>query len=341
MIFTENSKQAVVFLRQAVPKMMEHSIVPNPFNFTLWYSYFSKQFPLLNQELDYIIDRYNTCPPEMSEKLFLKHIIKIDENTEDVQKAYQQGIVDLVENLSVSIDVTIQESYQFSSALNENIVQLGECSISDVVQGVLGDLSRNASSLCSVTDALQSKMVAAQTEIDSLKKELETSKEQANTDSLTGLSNRRVFETIYNKVVAVSNGRDISLIIMDIDKFKLFNDNFGHLMGDQVLKLVGQLLKEECKDPLIPIRFGGEEFVLLCPESSIKEAYDIAENIRVKLSRIALSNKRTGEKLPPVTASFGVTVSDGTELLHAVIERADKALYLAKESGRNRVQIAI
>ncbi len=341
MIFTENSKEAVVFLRQAVPKMMEHNIVPNPFNFTLWYSYFSKQFPLLNQELDYIIDRFNTCPPDMSEKLFLKHIIKIDENTEDVQKAYQQGIVNLVEDLSESIDVTIQESYQISSALNENIVQLEDCSVSDTVQSVLGNLSRNATSLCAVTDTLQSKMVAAQAEIDSLKKELETSKEQANTDSLTGLSNRRVFEAIYNKVVAVNNGRDISLIMMDIDKFKLFNDNYGHLMGDQVLKLVGQLLKEECAAPLVPIRFGGEEFALFCPEYSIKDAHDIAETIRIKLSRIVLSNKRTGEKLPPVTASFGVTVSDGTELLYAVIERADKALYLAKESGRNRVQIAV
>ncbi len=341
MIFTENSKEAVVFLRQAVPKMMEHNIVPNPFNFTLWYGYFSKQFPLLNQELDYIIDRFNTCPPDMSEKLFLKHIIKIDENTEDVQKAYQQGIVNLVEDLSESIDVTIQESYQISSALNENIVQLEDCSVSDTVQSVLGNLSRNATSLCAVTDTLQSKMVAAQAEIDSLKKELETSKEQANTDSLTGLSNRRVFEAIYNKVVAVNNGRDISLIMMDIDKFKLFNDNYGHLMGDQVLKLVGQLLKEECVAPLVPIRFGGEEFALFCPEYSIKDAHDIAETIRIKLSRIVLSNKRTGEKLPPVTASFGVTVSDGTELLYAVIERADKALYLAKESGRNRVQIAV
>jgi len=158
---------------------------------------------------------------------------------------------------------------------------------------------------------------------------------------LTGLNNRRFFESIYNQFIEKDGGAEASLVMMDIDKFKVFNDTHGHLMGDQVLKLVGKLLKTECKEPIVPVRFGGEEFALLCLGVDLKKANEIAEKLRVKLSRIALSNKRTGEKISPVTASFGVAFTKNLELLSELIERADKALYQAKENGRNCVQVAI
>jgi diguanylate cyclase len=341
MIFTEDAKKAVVLLRQAVPKMIKHDIVPNPFNFTLWYSYYSRQFPELNRELDYLIDRFNTCPPEMSETLLLKYIIQKDEKEDKEQinrDFFQQAIDTLVENLSESIDQTAKQSNDFSSALSENIVSLASCELVNDQSQLLNELSENANALCRINDSFQGEMLTAQSEINSLKAQLQESKEQANTDSLTGLSNRRVFESIYDKFTENDQQPEISLIMMDIDKFKVFNDTHGHLMGDQVLKFVGSLLKSECPEPLVPVRFGGEEFALLCPSIDMSQALKIAEKIRVKLEKISLSNKRTGERLPPVTASFGVSVSKGTELLNSLVERADKALYMAKDSGRNCVQ---
>ncbi|MEH6444381.1 MAG: diguanylate cyclase [Oceanospirillaceae bacterium] len=338
MIFTEDANKAAVLLRKAVPKMIKHDIVPNPFNYTLWYSYYSQQFPELNTELDYVIDRFSTCPPEMSESLLLKYIIQKDETEEKNRDIFQQAIDSLVDGLSESIDQTAKQSNDFSSALSENIVSLGSCELGNDQSQLLNELSENANALCKINDSFQGEMLTAQSEINSLKAQLQESKVQANTDSLTGLSNRRVFESIYDKFTENNQQPEISLIMMDIDKFKVFNDTHGHLMGDQVLKFVGSLLKAECPEPLVPVRFGGEEFALLCPRVDMSQAMKIAEKLRVKLAKISLSNKRTGERLPPVTASFGVSVSKGVELLHHLVERADKALYMAKDNGRNCVQ---
>jgi len=124
--------------------------------------------------------------------------------------------------------------------------------------------------------------------------------------------------------------------MMDVDKFKVFNDTHGHLMGDQILKFIGQLLKKECKDPVVPVRLGGEEFALLCPRFKLEQAQSVAENIRIKLASVPFSNKRTGERISPVTASFGVAQKRANDSLANIIERADVALYVAKDAGRNR-----
>jgi len=340
MIFTEDANTAAGYLRKAVPKMIKHSIVPNPFNFTLWYSYYSKRFPELNSELDYILDRFETCPPELSEQLLLKYIIKRDDTEHKDRDAFQKAIDSLLEDLSENIGQTAAQSNSYLSALGDNVAGLADANLDEAHEKILDELTDNANSLCQLNDALQVKMSSAQTEIESLKKQLQDSVEEANTDALTGLSNRRFFESVYQKFVEEEDESEISLVMMDIDKFKVFNDTHGHLMGDQVLKLVGRLLKTECKKPIIPVRFGGEEFALLCLGVNVQEAKEVAERLRERLSSIALSNKRTGEKISPVTASFGVAVSKNIELLPELIERADKALYQAKENGRNRVQVA-
>jgi diguanylate cyclase len=341
MIFKEDANTAAVYLRKAVPKMIKHNIVPNPFNFTLWYSYYSKRFPELNSELDYIVSRFETCPPELSEELLLKYIIKKDDTEHKDRDAFQNAIDALLDDLSENINTAAAQSNRFSSALGKNVVDLSSAKLEGSHTQVLGELTYNANSLCQLNDALQVQMSTAQTEIDSLKKQLKETVAQANTDALTGLNNRRFFESIYNQFIEQDGGEKASLVMMDIDKFKVFNDTHGHLMGDQVLKLVGKLLKAECKEPVVPVRFGGEEFALLCLGMDLKKANEIAEKLRVKLSRIALSNKRTGEKISPVTASFGVAFTRNLELLSELIERADKALYQAKENGRNCVQVAM
>jgi len=341
MIFKEDANTAAVYLRKAVPKMIKHNIVPNPFNFTLWYSYYSKRFPELNSELDYIVSRFETCPPELSEELLLKYIIKKDDTEHKDRDAFQNAIDALLDDLSENINTAAVQSNSFSSALGKNVVDLSSAKLDASHTQALGELTHNANSLCQLNDSLQVQMSTAQTEIDSLKKQLKETVAQANTDALTGLNNRRFFESIYNQFIQQDGAVEASLVMMDIDKFKVFNDTHGHLMGDQVLKLVGKLLKTECKEPIVPVRFGGEEFALLCLGVDLKKANEIAEKLRVKLSRIALSNKRTGEKISPVTASFGVAFTKKLELLSELIERADKALYQAKEKGRNCVQVAL
>ncbi|MGB1297925.1 MAG: GGDEF domain-containing protein [Psychrobium sp.] len=338
MKFSENSNQAANYLRQAVPKMVEHDIVPNPLNYTLWYSYFSKAYPTLNTALESTVARYGTCPADVSESLFLEHIIKSDDQIHQ-NNEIQQSLVHLVSDLSCNIEKTVRETSVYSGALKENIMDLGTAGLSEDLTEKLNQLSSNASGLCSANDAFQTQLEQAQSEIETLKQELEKTQSQASTDALTGLGNRRVFERIFAQY-ANSEETRMSVVMIDIDRFKVFNDTHGHLMGDQILQFVGKLLKQECPEPITPVRFGGEEFALLCPEVEIDNVQAIAETIRTKLSKVAFSNKRTGERIEPVTASFGIATKRSNELLENLVERADSALYAAKNNGRNQVQLA-
>lgn len=337
MKFSENSGQAADYLRQAVPKMVKHNIVPNPLNYTLWYSYYSQEFPKLNKELEHVLERYNTCPSDIGEALFLEHMANFNAQDGDDVESFQNAVAHLVSNLSESLDQTVQDSQEHAVALKSNIDQLKSQNQWPNNHSLLTELSASSDAICDVNAVFQQQLLHAQAEIARLKSDLESSRQEATTDQLTGLQNRRVLEAIYHQYSDNGIEGDMSVILLDIDRFKMFNDTHGHLMGDQILKVVGGLLKKESPQSVTPVRFGGEEFALICPKFSLEHAKELAEAIRVKLAKISFTNKRTNEKIPPVTASFGVALRSGGELLDDLLERADKALYSAKNNGRNQV----
>lgn len=341
MKFSENSSEAADYLRLAVPKMVQHNIVPNPINYALWYSYYSNAFPELNIALDSTIERLGTCPQVVSEELFLSHITDFD-GADDVDKI-QQALMRLANDLSTSIDETTQSTAGHSNMLKHNLQQLAtaeDLNSIDDISPIIKALASSAQSICDSNDKFQRQIESAKSEITNLKSELEDTKTEATRDHLTGLSNRRVFESIYHEFSEFNNDKDLALIMMDLDKFKVFNDTYGHNMGDQILKFVGKLLQKECAAPVTPVRFGGEEFSILCPLMQVEQAEKLAETLRSKLAKISFVNNKTGAKIPPITASFGVALRQKDENFIDIIERADTALYAAKSSGRNQVQIS-
>lgn len=340
MKFLENSNQAAHYLRLAVPKMIKHDIVPNPLNYALWYSYFSNEFPALNRELEHVIERFDTCPSDVSESLFLQHMVQVDGSAAKSAESVQVALTTMVSNLSQTLDQTAQDTRSYTGAMKSNIDEL--IAQNDNVQSVslLDELTANSDAICKVNDQFQLQLDQAQQEINRLKNELENSQKEASTDQLTGLHNRRVLETIYQQFNQTNDDSQLSVIILDIDRFKVFNDTYGHSMGDQVLRFVANLLKSECDNPVTAVRLGGEEFALICPNTNVDKASTLAEKIRHKLEKIAFSHKKTKEKIPPITASFGVALKRRGELLCDLLERADKALYSAKHNGRNQVALA-
>lgn len=341
MKFSENSELAVKYLRQAIPKMMEHKITPNPINYTLWYSYYSQAYPVLNRELDKTIEQYKTCPAEISENLFLDFIGTNSAKERAKTEQYQKTLGKVVNHLSKSIDEASDRSSDHTDSLKDNIETLAQYELDDEVSVLIESLNHNAHAIFEINNQFNQELDEAQKEIKALKQALNKSRMEANTDPLTGLSNRRILESIYNEFKSQNQADSaFSLIILDIDKFKAFNDNYGHTMGDQILKFVGGMLKEKCQSPTHPVRFGGEEFAIVCPDFNLFDAHKFAESLREKLASVPFINRSTGEKIPPVTASFGVATKKIEEDLASIIERADKALYAAKDAGRNRVQVA-
>jgi len=164
--------------------------------------------------------------------------------------------------------------------------------------------------------------------------------EMATVDNLTGVYNRLYFQDRLQKEFenAQKEGYSLSLAIFDIDHFKRFNDTFGHLFGDKVLKDISNLLKSSLRSGDIIARYGGEEFVVLFPRTGLKEAYDKVEILREKIAKTVIRDELVTAS---VTVSFGLSSYPETSSTQSeLLKMADDALYEAKESGRNCVRIA-
>ncbi|HGU9818925.1 MASE4 domain-containing protein [Enterobacter chuandaensis] len=159
-------------------------------------------------------------------------------------------------------------------------------------------------------------------------------------DPLTRLYNRSYFYESLNQALDIAkSSRPVSVIVSDLDRFKRINDNYGHLQGDKVLQFVANLLMDSVRPQDIAARIGGEEFVLMLANTSSAAAYQVAERIRLKLS--SFDKTTSGGQLPePITISMGVFTATSSSLsAEECVESADKAMYEAKETGRNRVVV--
>ena len=164
---------------------------------------------------------------------------------------------------------------------------------------------------------------------------------EASTDMLTGLNNRRYFQDQSAREIELSkrHHRNMSVIMLDVDHFKKFNDTYGHAIGDEVLKVVGKVMHETVRLSDIACRFGGEEFVTLCPDTDSQGAAVVAERLREAIQKVELTDLE-GKPIPNITASLGVSSLMPTdERVAEILERADIALYACKAGGRNQVQI--
>jgi diguanylate cyclase (GGDEF)-like protein len=168
----------------------------------------------------------------------------------------------------------------------------------------------------------------------------QTVKRQAITDELTQLANRRRFtETLAVEIRRAERfGDPLALILADLDDFKLINDRYGHQTGDEVLRRFADVLRENVRDFDLPVRYGGEEFAVLVPETGVEGAERLARRLQSALLRLRLPE--IGRDRPPVTASFGVAAFPAARSAEELLSAADGALYRAKAAGKNRVASA-
>lgn len=173
------------------------------------------------------------------------------------------------------------------------------------------------------------------TDITKLKEKSNLLEYQASHDKLTGLFNRNKFDEIYTKELkrAKRYKNNLSMILFDIDDFKYVNDTFGHQIGDEVLKEISKLLSNTIRETDISVRWGGEEFLILLPQTDLFGAQAVAEKLRLNIKNEVITQKQLN-----ITASFGVTqMNDEIDDENLFVSRCDKLLYKAKNSGKNIV----
>jgi diguanylate cyclase len=207
-----------------------------------------------------------------------------------------------------------------------------------VVTGLLGETRRMAERSKDVEQSL----AASNAEIAELREQITIISAEALTDALTGLRNRKAFDEtlVAQSQEAAGSRQPLSLLMLDIDHFKKFNDTYGHQLGDEVIRLVGGCLTACTKGRDIACRYGGEEFAVILPTTDLSGAATVAEQIRATVAGKKITRKRTNETLSTITLSIGVAEWRPSEGLEEWVGRADEALYAAKQGGRNRVELA-
>jgi diguanylate cyclase len=248
-------------------------------------------------------------------------------------------VIGEIDDVMTLITDALGMSQSYDAKLSGASEKLRHAKNRDQIKAVVDGLVKSTREMQETNKALENRLALSKTEISNLQHSLEAIRAESLTDPLTGLGNRKYFDRSIDMAVqtALASGEPLSLLMFDIDHFKSFNDSYGHLTGDQVLRLVAMSLKQTIKGQDITARYGGEEFAVVLPNTGLRQALTVADHIRRAVMAKELKKKSTGEILGRVTISVGVSMLKPDDDTDSLIERADACLYAAKRNGRNRV----
>lgn len=326
-------------LRMALPLMSRYKIPVTPQNYWVWYQYVCEDIRPIKETIDRLIEAGEPVDEAATQALYRRYIESQDQqHAERAEEAIRQ----LIESVSSSLTSADKEVTRYEASLGECAAELGADVSSDRLKALVDALSNSTNQMHQGSANLHTNLDESRREVKALKEQLEQAKNEAKTDPLTGLANRKGFEASLEAIRAEFDGKPSAhtLLIADIDKFKSVNDNYGHLFGDKILKVVAKALDNLTKGKDIAARFGGEEFVVVLPGTDIEGGLTVSESIRGNIENGRIFNPKTNEEIQRITISIGATQFDFAEHIDTVIERADQALYRAKENGRNRVEVA-
>lgn len=330
-----NRDKAKAIAVQALRRMHDIGMTPTPRNYATWYTYFEGSNTALSEDMDRVVDRAGRLDSVEAARLYDTHLA-------DVERQGLERVSSRMESTIDTLMADVGQAEEGARAYGEALTGLtGELEDGDgaglraVVATVLDETRRMAA----LNRQLEEKLNASAAEIQQLRTDLETVREEANTDPLTGLPNRKCFDRVFRQRAVESGeaGTSLCLLALDIDHFKAFNDTHGHQTGDQVLRLVAKTVQQTVPQGCLPARLGGEEFAILVPRLGFDQSVQLADTVRRAVGGKKLRNLKTNQTLGTISLSVGVSEYRIGEPLDQFFERADEALYLAKSTGRDRV----
>ena len=308
-----------------------------PRNYEIWYVYATGYNSPLNKIINETLARNGKLTEADLEQIYETYLSHI-KTTDRIDKVGSR-VIGEIDDVMRLIGDALSVSANYDASLTGASEKLAAAKDRDQVTAVVESLVKSTREMRDTNKALEERLTLSRTEISNLQQSLEAIRAESLTDPLTGLGNRKYFDRSIEMAVqnALATNEPLSLLMFDIDHFKSFNDSYGHLTGDQVLRLVGLSLKQTIKGQDITARYGGEEFAVVLPNTALRQALTVADHIRRAVMSKELKKKSTGEILGRVTISVGVSMLKPGDDTDSLIERADACLYAAKRAGRNRV----
>jgi diguanylate cyclase len=316
-------------------KALRQSAIPR--NYEIWYAYATGYNPSLNQTINETLARSGTLSDEELEQVYASYIspTRLTDKIDNVGSR----VLDEINQVMAMMDAAAGTASNYTENLANITDKLGSAKDRDGIRTIVEILVQTANEMKKDNNTLEERLNASKEEINQLQENLEVVRTESLTDPLTGLANRKHFDDRLNRAMleATERSEPMSLVMTDIDNFKSFNDTWGHLTGDQVLRLVAMSLKQNVKGLDIAARYGGEEFAVILPNTVLRSALTVADHIRRAVMSKELMKRSTGQNLGRVTISLGVATVRKGDNAQSLIARADACLYAAKRNGRNRV----
>jgi diguanylate cyclase len=335
-IYDEPLERATELFRLVVPLILKQEATPNPISFAVWYEHVAGRNAALSREIEAFTANGGRLNEAMTQDLHQRYLVDADlgiaaQVHESLSRVMGDTAKTIVESQTTASGFAA-ELRQRQAVLHGPVDRLR---VQQVLTGILADTEQVSTLMSAIGDKLD----VNRNEVERLRDELRQARELALIDALSRLTNRRGFDLALEDLVARStvSSEPLALIMLDIDHFKQFNDEYGHLLGDRVIRGVARAMESASRPDDVVSRYGGEEFAILLPATGMRDAAKVAERIRLVVSRAAVRRVDNDVPVGGVTVSAGVTEYRPQEPTADFVNRADKALYAAKFAGRNRV----
>jgi len=338
--YNHDKDQAAEYAVSAFDRIKKEKLSPTPDTFELWYVYYSGQSPEISRAIEVLISNKQKITDERCKELY-QRFLRQGRDEEAVRRAGDQINVTIKSVTGVVRDVKSATS-EYSNKLGGVSGRIENAQDAKELKEILTSVMSDTETMLAQNRRLEEQLDKSSEVMENLQRDLENVRREALTDGLTGLANRKFFDSEIKRIAqeAQEKGTVFSLLMVDIDHFKSFNDNFGHQIGDQVLRLVARTLTDGVKGRDIATRYGGEEFAIILPDTPLHAGVLVGDSLRKAVATKDVINRNTGEKLSRITMSVGVAEFNSGENISELIERADAALYTAKHNGRNQVAAA-
>lgn len=312
--------------RSGIDLLAQLKIPPTPARFTVAFMHQTGDMPELSQTINRLVGQDKLTVHAVDE-IFEQYFGRLIEEADlrDASKRIERTVAEVAE----CIDVASDGAEHYGSVLAEFNGDAAK------LPSVMDETLRMAE----LNRQLEGRLQISSREVEHLREHLSRLEREASLDSLTGIANRKSMDKSLRDAIsfAAREERPLCVLMIDIDHFKQFNDTHGHQLGDQVLKLVAHYMSDCIKGQDTAARYGGEEFCVILPQTRLHDAIHVADTIRELVAAKKVVNRRTGLMLGQITLSVGVAQYRPGESAGDLVNRADEALYLAKQTGRNRV----
>lgn len=340
MNYPHNIKQAKTYAEQAMQRIASQGLAMTPDIYELWYVYYAGISPEITRAIDILIANKQEITEDRCRDLHTRFLSQV-RNEEMIRRAGDQ-ITETIQSVTGAVKDVHSATASYSGTLESVAERMATVKTQDEMKAIVSTIMADTQMMLERNSRLEAELDKSSSLMQELQRDLEQVRKEAMTDGLTGLSNRKAFDAAIARVTeeCAAAKTNYTLLMVDIDHFKSFNDNFGHQIGDQVLRLVARTVIEGVKGRDIAARYGGEEFAIILPETTLSAGVAVGNSLRKAVATKDIVNRSSGEKLGRITMSVGVAEYIPGEDIEDLIERADSALYTAKHNGRNQVAAA-